>query len=77
MSQPRVVFLFDVDNTLIDNDRVIVDVARRYPADRYVLIDDKVRILTAVKKVWGDRLTTVFPRQGPCAHAPMDDPDQR
>jgi FMN phosphatase YigB (HAD superfamily) len=40
------------------------DVERRYPADRYVLIDDKLRILTAVKKVWGDRVTTVFPRQG-------------
>ncbi len=40
------------------------DVERRYPADRYVLIDDKVRILAAVKKVWGSRVTTVFPRQG-------------
>jgi FMN phosphatase YigB (HAD superfamily) len=40
------------------------DVAERYPADHYVLVDDKVRILTAVKKIWGDRVTTVFPRQG-------------
>jgi hypothetical protein len=40
------------------------DVERRYPADHYVLIDDKVRILDAVKKIWGDRVTTVFPRQG-------------
>ena len=40
------------------------DVQQRYPADRYVLIDDKLRILTAVKKVWGSRVTTVFPRQG-------------
>jgi FMN phosphatase YigB (HAD superfamily) len=40
------------------------DVEDRYPADHYVLIDDKLRILTAVKKVWGDRVTTVFPRQG-------------
>jgi FMN phosphatase YigB (HAD superfamily) len=40
------------------------DVERRYPADHYVLIDDKVRILTAVKKIWGHRVTTVFPRQG-------------
>jgi FMN phosphatase YigB (HAD superfamily) len=40
------------------------DVESRYPADHYVLIDDKLRILTAVKKVWGDRVTTVFPRQG-------------
>ena len=40
------------------------DVQERYPADSYVLIDDKLRILTAVKKVWGRRVTTVFPRQG-------------
>jgi FMN phosphatase YigB (HAD superfamily) len=45
------------------------DVERRFPADHYVLIDDKIRILTAVKKVWGTRLTTVFPRQGHYAHA--------
>ncbi len=40
------------------------EVARRQPAERYVLVDDKVRILAAVKEVWGDRVTTVFPRQG-------------
>lgn len=40
------------------------DVARRYPADHYVLVDDKVRILTAVKEIWGRRVTTVFARQG-------------
>ena len=40
------------------------DVEARYPADHYVLIDDKVRILDAVKKAWGARVTTVFPRQG-------------
>jgi FMN phosphatase YigB (HAD superfamily) len=40
------------------------DVERRYPADRYVLVDDKLRILHAVKQVWGERVTTVFPRQG-------------
>jgi FMN phosphatase YigB (HAD superfamily) len=39
-------------------------VERLYPADHYVLIDDKLRILTAVKKVWGERVTTVFPKQG-------------
>ena len=46
------------------------DVERRFPADHYVLVDDKVRILTAVKQVWGERLTTVFPRQGHYAHDP-------
>ena len=39
-------------------------VARRYPAQHYVLIDDKPRILAAVTEAWGDRVTTVFPRQG-------------
>jgi FMN phosphatase YigB (HAD superfamily) len=39
-------------------------VERLYPANHYVLIDDKLRILTAVKKVWGERVTTVFPKQG-------------
>ena len=46
------------------------DVERRYPADRYVLVDDKLRILAAVKKVWGSRVTTVFPRQGHYATDP-------
>ncbi len=39
-------------------------VERLYPARRYVLIDDKLRILSAVKAVWGDKVATVFPRQG-------------
>jgi hypothetical protein len=46
------------------------DVERRYPAGHYVLVDDKVRILTAMKQRWDERLTTVFPRQGHYAHAP-------
>ena len=40
------------------------DVERRYPADHYFLIDDKLRILTAVKRVWNERVTTIFVRQG-------------
>src|SRR5262249_22174222 len=40
------------------------DVERRYPARHYVLVDDKPRILAAVKEAWGNRVTTVFPRQG-------------
>ncbi len=54
----------------IHKEQELEDVERRYPAERYVLIDDKVRILTAVKKAWGSRVTTVFPRQGHYAHAP-------
>ena len=40
------------------------DVEQRYPAEHYVLVDDKLRILAAVKKIWGSRVTTVFVRQG-------------
>ena len=46
------------------------DILERYPADHYVLIDDKLRILTAIKKAWGGRVTTVFPRQGHYATDP-------
>ncbi len=42
----------------------LADVERRYPADHYVMVDDKLRILTAMKQAWGERLTTVFPVQG-------------
>jgi FMN phosphatase YigB (HAD superfamily) len=48
----------------IHKERELDDIAARYPADHYVLIDDKVRILAAVKSVWNSRVTTVFPRQG-------------
>jgi len=46
------------------------DVVQRYPADHYVLVDDKVRILAEVKRQWGTRVTTVFPRQGHYANDP-------
>ena len=52
----------------IHKEQSLDDVERRYPADHYVLVDDKPRILAAVKKIWGDRVTTVFPRQGQYAH---------
>jgi FMN phosphatase YigB (HAD superfamily) len=48
----------------IHKERELADVAWRYPAGHYVLVDDKPRILAAVKQAWGDRVTTVFPRQG-------------
>ncbi|HXT60904.1 MAG TPA: HAD family hydrolase [Pirellulales bacterium] len=48
----------------IHKEQELDDVERRYPAEHYVLVDDKLRILTSVKEVWGPRLTTVFPRQG-------------
>jgi hypothetical protein len=52
----------------IHKEQQLSDVEQSYPAHHYVLIDDKLRILTAVKKVWGDKVTTVFPRQGHYAH---------
>jgi FMN phosphatase YigB (HAD superfamily) len=48
----------------IHKERDLKDVERRYPASHYILVDDKLRILTAVKRAWGGRVTTVFPRQG-------------
>jgi hypothetical protein len=48
----------------IHKERELDDVEQRYPARHYVLVDDKLRILTAVKNVWGSRVTTLFVRQG-------------
>jgi len=54
----------------IHKERELDDVARRFPAEHYVLVDDKLRILAAVKDAWGPRVTTVFVRQGHYAHDP-------
>jgi FMN phosphatase YigB (HAD superfamily) len=54
----------------IHKEHELDDIARHYPADHYVFVDDKVRILAAVKRVWNSRVTTVFPRQG---HYAMDE----
>jgi len=48
----------------IHKEKELDDVERRYPTQHYVLVDDKLQILTAVKRAWGSRVTTVFPRQG-------------
>jgi FMN phosphatase YigB (HAD superfamily) len=48
----------------LHKEQMLAAVERRYPAAHYVMVDDKVRILTAMKGFWGERLTTVFPRQG-------------
>ena len=54
------------DNVLIyvHKELELADVETHFPARHYVLIDDKLRILDAIKRVWRDRVTTVFPRQG-------------
>jgi FMN phosphatase YigB (HAD superfamily) len=54
----------------IHKEKELEDVERRYPAEHYVLVDDKLRILTAVKRSWGERVRTVFVRQGHYARAP-------
>ncbi len=48
----------------IHKERMLDDVRQRYPARHYVMVDDKLRILAAMKEILRDRLTTVFPRQG-------------
>jgi FMN phosphatase YigB (HAD superfamily) len=48
----------------IHKEQMLEDVEHRYPAHHYVMVDDKLRILAAMKNIWGERLTTVFPRQG-------------
>jgi FMN phosphatase YigB (HAD superfamily) len=54
----------------IHKEQELDDVERRHPAEHYVLVDDKIRILTGAKAHWGSRLTTVFVRQGHYAHDP-------
>jgi FMN phosphatase YigB (HAD superfamily) len=52
----------------IHKEESLADIERRYPARHYVLVDDKLRILDAVKRLWKERVTTVFVRQGSYAH---------
>ena len=54
----------------VHKERELDDVESRFPADHYVFVDDKIRLLAAVKDVWGSRLTTVFARQGHYAQDP-------
>jgi hypothetical protein len=55
----------------IHKEQELDDVEKRYPAQHYVIVDDKLRILTSVKKFWGSRVTTVFVRQGHYATDPQ------
>ena len=48
----------------IHKEQMLSEVERHYPARRYVMVDDKLRILAAMKAIWGERLSTIFPRQG-------------
>ncbi len=56
----------------LHKEKMLDCVARRYPARHYVMVDDKVRILAAMKQAWGSKLTTIFPRQGHYARDPAE-----
>ena len=56
----------------IHKEEMLDVVAAHFPARRYVMVDDKERILAAMKAIWGERLVTVFPRQGHYAHDPAN-----
>ncbi|MDQ2917432.1 MAG: HAD family hydrolase [Pseudomonadota bacterium] len=56
----------------VHKERMLDAVAQRYPARHYVMVDDKLRILAAMKDAWGDRLTTIFARQGHYAFDPAN-----
>ena len=75
--QPHKIYrsgLYDIfeGNVLIyvHKEQELEDVERRYPAGHYVVVDDKLRILNAIKQIWKSRVTTVFVRQGHYAHDP-------
>lgn len=56
----------------IHKEQMLVEVEHRYPANHYVMVDDKLHVLAAMKKTWNDRLTTIFPRQGHYALDPAN-----
>lgn len=56
----------------LHKERMLDSVRQRFPASRYVMVDDKLRILTAMKRQWGASLTTIFPRQGHYALDPKE-----
>jgi FMN phosphatase YigB (HAD superfamily) len=75
--QPHKVFrsgLYEVFNgnvlIYIHKEEELADVEQRFPAEHYVVVDDKLRILSAIKNIWRSRVTTVFVRQGHYAHDP-------
>src|SRR5436190_5210840 len=54
----------------VHKEQELDDVEQRYPAEHYVLVDDKLRILATAKQFWGSRVTTIFVRQGHYATDP-------
>ncbi len=75
--QPRKIACSGIGTTVggrvmiyIHKENELDDVQKQFPADHYVLIDDKLRILSSVKKQLGSKVTTIFPRQGHYANDP-------
>jgi FMN phosphatase YigB (HAD superfamily) len=69
--QPRKIersgLLESVDRSIliyVHKEAELEDVERRYPAEHYVMVDDKLWLLHAIKAHWGARVTTVWPKQG-------------
>jgi FMN phosphatase YigB (HAD superfamily) len=56
----------------VHKEQMLGAVQRLYPARHYVMVDDKLRILAAMKRTLRERLTTVFPRQGHYALDPAN-----
>jgi FMN phosphatase YigB (HAD superfamily) len=56
----------------VHKEQMLDAIARQFPARRYVMVDDKQRVLTAMKKIWARKLVTVFPRQGHYANDPAN-----
>jgi hypothetical protein len=54
----------------LHKEKVLDHMQQRFPAQHYVMVDDKANLLAAMKLVMGARLTTVFVRQGHYALAP-------
>jgi len=54
----------------VHKEKMLEDVEKHYPARHYVMLDDKLRLLAAIKKIWGKRVTTVFVQQGHYANDP-------
>jgi FMN phosphatase YigB (HAD superfamily) len=52
----------------VHKEQELADVEQRYPAAHYVVVDDKLRILDAIKQIWKSRVTTIFVRQGHYAY---------
>jgi FMN phosphatase YigB (HAD superfamily) len=54
----------------VHKESMLEGVEKLYPAEHYVMVDDKLRLLAAIKTIWRQRVTTVFVKQGHYANDP-------